>query len=83
MPIALIYDPRYHTFESWASLMVEAFEAQQLEIPNASTDWRQWANGMNGITLFASDGIPFPDPNVFQDWSDWATALVNIINQPR
>ena len=83
MAIALVYDPRYHTFESWASLMVEAYEAQQLEIPDANTDWRQWANGFNGIALFANDGIPFPDPIVFQDWSDWATALVNTVNQPR
>jgi hypothetical protein len=32
----LLYDPRYHTFESWASLMCEQYAANQLEIPTCS-----------------------------------------------
>jgi len=36
---ALIYDPRYHDFESWASLMCEAFASNQLEIPDKNTNW--------------------------------------------
>ena len=43
----VIYDPRFHTFESWASLMVELYAAQQLEIPTAQTDWKKWGNGRN------------------------------------
>jgi hypothetical protein len=31
----LLYDPRYHTFESWASLMCEQYAANQLEIPTS------------------------------------------------
>jgi hypothetical protein len=42
MAQAEIYDPRFHTFESWASLMVELYAEQQLEIPTAATDWKQW-----------------------------------------
>jgi len=82
MTIALIYDPRYHTFESWASLMVEAFGAQQLEIPNAQTDWQQWASGFNAISLFTSQGVAIPSPYVFNDWSEWAASVVNAVNRP-
>jgi hypothetical protein len=42
----LLYDPRYHTFESWASLMCEQYAANQLEIPNEHTDWKMWGNGL-------------------------------------
>jgi hypothetical protein len=38
----LVYDPRYHTFESWAALMVEQYAANQLEIPTPYTDWKSW-----------------------------------------
>jgi hypothetical protein len=82
MTIALIYDPRYHTFESWASLMVEAFGAQQLEIPNDKTDWQQWACGFNGIPLFSSQGVAIPSPYSFSDWDEWAAATVNAVNRP-
>ena len=79
MTIALVYDPRYHTFESWASLMVEAYGAQQLEIPNAQTDWQTWACGFNGIPVFAADGVAMPNPYVFNTWEDWATSTVNVV----
>ena len=39
---ALVYDPRYHTFESWAALMVEQYAGQQLQNPYASSDWKEW-----------------------------------------
>ena len=82
MTIALVYDPRYHTFESWASLMCEAFAAQQLEIPNADTDWQEWACGFNGIAIFASEGVALPSPVAFNKWEDWAASTVNAINRP-
>ena len=46
---AQIYDPRFHTFDSWASLMCELYAPQQLEIPHATTDWRKWGNGIRAI----------------------------------
>ena len=74
----LVYDPRYHTFESWASLMCELYAAQQLAIPDASTDWKEWASGLKAIDVFTNEGIPGPLP--YEDWHEWAEALVNSVN---
>jgi len=79
MALPLIYDPRFHTFESWASLMCEAYAGQQLMIPDAATDWKQWAAGLKAIDIFANEGIP--GPYIYDDWQDWATALVGSVNQ--
>lgn len=76
--IALVYDPRYHTFESWASLMCEAYATQQLAIPNANTDWQAWAAGLKAIDIFNNQAVP--GPYVFSSWQDWATAVVNAMN---
>jgi hypothetical protein len=56
----LVYDPRYHTFESWASLMCELYAVQQLAIPDANTDWKEWASGLKAIDVFTNEGIPAP-----------------------
>lgn len=77
----VIYDPRFHTFESWASLMVELYAAQQLEIPTAQTDWKKWGNGIKAIDVFTNEGIPNTDE--YENWQDWAAALVNAINRIR
>lgn len=76
----IIYDPRGHNFESWASLMCELFSANQLAIPDKDTDWRQWGTGLYGVGLFAQDNIPLPD--AFNSWEDWAQRLVEVINVP-
>jgi len=76
--MALVYDPRYHTWDSWAALMVEAYGAQQLSIPTSEADWKEWAAGLKGIDLFTKDGVP--DPYIFDDWHDWATQLVNVVS---
>ena len=73
-----IYDPRYHTFESWASLMCELYAPQQLAIPDANTDWKEWAAGLKAIDVFTNEGIP--EPYIYDDWMDWAEALVNAVN---
>jgi len=73
-----IYDPRGHTFDSWASLMCEAFAAQQMEIPIHTTTWQGWAVGMMSVGLFNNEGIP--DPYQFDSWDQWATAAVNAFN---
>ena len=76
--IALVYDPRYHTFESWASLMCEAYATQQLAIPNATTNWQAWAAGLKAIDIFNNQAVP--GPYVFDNWQDWASAVVNAMN---
>lgn len=76
--MAVVYDPRYQTFESWASLMVEAYGTQQLEIPSKNTNWQDWAAGMRGIDLFANDAIPIPYD--FANWQDWVAAVVNVVS---
>jgi hypothetical protein len=79
MALALVYDPRYHTFESWAALMCEAYGGQQLEIPSADTNWVNWAQGLIAIDLFSVNAVPAP--TLFAEWYEWAEQLVNAINQ--
>ena len=74
--IALVYDPRYHTFESWSSLMCEAYSTQQLAIPDG--DWQTWAASLKAIDVFSNEAIP--GPYVYDNWQDWAAAVVNAIN---
>ena len=75
---ALVYDPRGHTFESWACLMVELYAAQQLEIPDRQTDWKLWGNGIRAIDVFANEAIPMT--GAFENWFDWAMELMNSVN---
>ena len=79
MSLAVVYDPRHHTFDSWACLMVEAYGGQQLEIPSGEDNWKAWAAGLKGIDLFANEGVP--GPYFFDNWQDWAEAVVNAVNQ--
>jgi len=76
--MALVYDPRYHTFESWACLMVEQYAAQQLEIPTEETDWKLWGQGLKAIDVFSNEAIP--GTQIYDDWQDWASALLNAVN---
>jgi hypothetical protein len=78
MSLPLVYDPRYHTWDSWASLMVEAYGAQQLAIPAGEEHWKEWASGLRGIDIFINEAVP--TPYEFNKWQDWATALVNTVN---
>ena len=75
---AQVYDPRFHTFDSWACLMCELYSPQQLEIPSATTDWKIWGNGIRAIDVFANEAIPMTDS--FDNWFDWAEAFVNAVN---
>lgn len=75
--VSLIYDPRGHTFDSWASLMCELYATQQLAIPDSNTDWRQWGEGLKAIDVFTNEGIP--GPAVFNNWQDWAQAVVGTV----
>ena len=79
MALAVVYDPRFHTFNSWASLMVEAYGSQQLAIPGSEDEWKTWASGLKAIDIFTNEGIP--GPYIYDNWQDWAEALVNAVNQ--
>ena len=78
LSVSQVYDPRFHTFESWASLMCELYSVQNLAIPDANTDWKEWASGLKAIDVFTNEGIP--DPFIYDDWHEWAEALVNAVN---
>ena len=78
MTIALVYDPRFQTFESWASLMCEAYAAQQLQVPISDVDWKSWGAGLKAIDIFANEAIP--EPYQFDEWDEWAAALVGAVN---
>ena len=78
MSVALIYDPRFHTFESWACLMCELYASNQLQVPILDMDWKSWAAGLKAIDVFANEAIP--EPYAFEDWQDWASAVVGAVN---
>ena len=78
MALAVVYDPRGHTWDSWASLMCEAYAAQQLSIPGAESEWKEWASGLKAIDIFVNEGIP--GPYVYTDWKEWASAVVGAVN---
>jgi len=80
MAIAVVYDPRYHTWDSWTSLMCEAYAAQQLSSNTPEEEWKQWAAGLKAIDVFTNEGIP--GPYIYENWQDWASALVGAVNQP-
>lgn len=80
MAIAVVYDPRYHTWDSWASLMCEAYGGQNLEIPGSEDNWKAWASGLKAIDVFTNEGIP--GPYIYENWQDWAQAVVGAVNQP-
>lgn len=77
---ALIYDPRYHDFQSWASLMVEAFASNQLEIPDKDSNWQEWALSLKAIDLFNNEAVP--SPYEFENWDEWVQQTINAY-QPR
>lgn len=79
MSLAVVYDPRGHTFDSWACLMCEAYATQQLSIPDQLTDWRSWGQGLLAIDVFTNEAIP--NPALFNNWQEWAQVLVNAVNQ--
>lgn len=74
----IIYDPRYHTFQSWSALMCEAYADQQLMISVSEDDWVKWAEMFVGIQSVSKDGLPLP--KMYNSWDKWATALVHAIS---
>jgi hypothetical protein len=74
--VSLIYDPRYHTFDSWASLMCELYATQQLESPTSKTDWKLWGNSLKIVLDIEAS----PATDTFDNWQQWAQELVNTVN---
>jgi hypothetical protein len=58
--------------------MVEAYAAQQLQIPTPDLDWKGWAAGLLAIDVFVNEAIP--DPYQYEEWQDWASAVVGAVN---
>jgi hypothetical protein len=79
MALAVVYDPRYQDWNSWASLMCEAYAGQQLSIPSGEEHWKEWAASLKAIDVFTNEGIP--GPYIYDNWQDWAAALVGAVNQ--
>ena len=75
--VALVYDPRYHTWDSWACLMCELYATQLLMIPPSEDNWKSWAEGLKAIDVFTNEGIPGPAP--YDDWMEWAQAVVGAV----
>lgn len=80
MALPLVYDPRYHTWDSWASLMCEAYADQALPLPGSEENWQQWADHLKTLNVFINNGIP--GPSVFTDWREWVAAVMNAVNEP-
>jgi len=71
------YDPRDLTWDLWCAYMADLFAAQQLgTVPEEQ--WRDWANGMQGIGYFVNSGVP--DARNFVTRQDWAKSLVGIMD---
>jgi hypothetical protein len=74
----IVYDPRNHTFESWASLMCELFADLPLGMPTSEDDWQQWGAGFTGVSVFNAGAVP--SPYLFDDWQEWAQRVVQTVN---
>ena len=74
----IVYDPRHHTFQSWASLMCELFANLQLAVPNSEEQWKEWGAGLAGVATFNAGAIP--SPYLFDNWQDWAERVVQTVN---
>lgn len=79
--LALVYDPRGHTFESWSALMVESYASQQLQMNLPEDKWVDFALGMMAIDIFQNDSLP--SPYAFSKWNEWAQEVVNVVSQSK
>jgi len=71
------FDPRDLTWDYWCASTAQQFAAQQLgTVPEEQ--WRDWADGMQGIGYFVNSGVP--DARNFETWQDWAKSLVGIMD---
>ena len=78
LPLAVVYDPRYQSWDNWSSLMVEAYAAQNLQIGITEDHWKDWAAGLMAIDVFQNEALP--NPYLFENWQDWAAEVVNAVS---
>lgn len=78
LPLAVVYDPRFQTWDNWSSLMVEAYAAQNLQIGVEEQNWKDFAVGMMAIDVFQNEALP--NPYLFENWQDWAAEVVNAVS---
>lgn len=70
------FDPRDLSWDLWCASMADLFASQQLgTVPEEQ--WRDWADGMQGIGYFVNSGVP--DARNFDTWQDWAKSVVGIM----
>lgn len=74
MSAVVPFDPRGLTFQQWAMYMVELFADQNLSIPTAETDWRDWGLALAGNGYFAQYDVPIP--HTFDTWEEWAFRVI-------
>jgi hypothetical protein len=72
------YDPRYQTWNGWASLICEEYADQSLDQPGDEANWALWADAVKGIDTFAKNGIPAPE--LYDNWQDWAAQFSSIMS---
>lgn len=74
-------DPRFiPSFQEWADYMLPSLERYgAITQVSATTDWKDWANGLlslNGIAQLAA-----PSPFRFDDWKEWAMRFGEVLDQ--
>jgi len=73
----IIPRPTGLTWDVWCERMAELFSNQQLgTVPEAN--WKDWANGIQGIGYFVQNGVP--DARFHDNWQDWAEQVVGAMN---
>jgi hypothetical protein len=75
--MAIVYDSRNLTWDTWCARMAELFAANQLgTVPE--NEWTLWASALAGIGYFTQSGCP--DPRGFTNWRDWAEQMTGSMN---
>lgn len=71
-------DPRFISFNQWASVVSEELSQYNIVIPDSEDTWVSWALSVVEINDLAAEGLP--DPHGFDDWQTWAMRLTDTVN---
>jgi hypothetical protein len=75
----LLYDPRYHTFESWACAFVRAVRRQSVGDTESIHRLEDVGQRVE-VYRHLRTNEAVPDTDNYQNWYDWAEALLAAIN---